>query len=220
MTGEKGVRSIFSEGRWKNGPDPFLVLVYATALLTASGCSLLQMKSEKSRLAWEARRELLTGVDHFTLQARVSSGGVFGVRGNLHWLQDGDNFQMRVAGPFGIGAASINGRGKQIEIRTTKRTFTTEDPERDLHDRLGWTFPVLHLRYWVLGVPAPGSAAKVDFDRDGRLTNLEQDDWTMEVSEYQPAGRRLELPRKFEVWNEEVRIKVVVDAWSDLTSLP
>lgn len=189
--------------------------VYATALLTASGCSLLQMKSEKSRLAWEARRELLSRIDHFTLQARVSSGGVFGVRGNLHWVQDGGNFQMRVAGPFGVGAASVTGRGRQIEVRTSKRTFTTEDPERDLHDRLGWTFPVMHLRYWVLGVPAPNSAAKVDFDRDGRLTNLEQDDWTLEVGEYQSAGG-LELPRKFEVWNEEVRIKVVVDAWSGL----
>lgn len=170
------------------------------------------MKSEKSRLAWEARRERLTAVDRFTLQARVSSGGVFGVKGNLHWQQQGDVFRMRVAGPFGIGAASISGRGKQIEIRTPKRTFTTEDPERDLQERLGWTFPVLHLRYWVLGVPAPGSAAEVEYDRDGRLLSLAQDDWTLEVAEYQSAGS-LELPRKFEVANDEVRIKVVVDDW-------
>ena len=187
--------------------------VYATALLTATGCSVFQMKSDKSALAWEARRELLARVDRFTLQARVSSGGMFGIKGNLHWKQTGETFQMRVAGPFGIGAASISGRGKQIEIRTAKGTFSTEDPERDLHDRLGWTFPVAHLRYWVLGVPAPGSNAKVEYDRDGRLTSLEQDDWTLEVDEYQGAGT-LELPRKFEVANDEVRIKVVVDAWS------
>lgn len=194
------------------------VAVYATALLTTTGCSLLQMKSEKSQLAWEARRELLSRVDRFTVQARVSSGGVFGVKGNLNWRQQRDGFDMRVAGPFGIGAASIVGRGKQIEIRTAKRTITTEDPERDLHDRLGWTFPITHLRYWVLGVPAPGSHAEVDFDRAGRLVSLAQDDWILEVSEYQQAGA-LELPRKFEVANDEVRIKVVVDAWSDLPDL-
>jgi len=189
--------------------------VYATALLTATGCSVFPMKSEKSKLAWEARRDLLAQIDRFTLQARVSSGGIFGVKGNLHWKQDGDAFQMRVAGPFGIGAASISGRGKQIEIRTAKGTFTTENPEGDLRDRLGWTFPVSHLRYWVLGVPAPGSGADVEYDGDGRLTSLEQDGWTMEVSEYQDAGT-LELPRKFEVANAEVRIKVVVDGWSGL----
>jgi outer membrane lipoprotein LolB len=193
--------------------EVFLSVVYATALLSATGCSLLPMKSEKSRLAWEARRELLSRIDHFNVQARVSSGGVFGVKGNLSWRQQGDDFDMRVAGPFGIGAASITGRGRLIEVRTSKRTFTTEDPERDLQERLGWTFPVAHLRYWVLGVPAPGSHAEVEYDRDGRLETLAQDDWTLEVSEYQPAGT-LELPRKFEVANDEVRIKVVVDAWS------
>ena len=192
--------------------------VYATALLTTTGCSLLPMKSEKSRLAWEARRELLARIDRFTLQARVSSGGMFGVKGNLSWRQQGDVFDMHVAGPFGIGAASLRGKGKQIEIRTSKRTITTEDPERELHDRLGWTFPVTHLRYWVLGVPAPGSKADVAYDREGRLESLEQDDWTLEVSEYQQAGA-LQLPRKFEVANEEVRIKVVIDAWSDLPDL-
>lgn len=195
-----------------------MLAVYATAILTTTGCSLLPMKSEKSRLAWEARRELLSGIDHFSLQARVSSGGMFGVKGNLSWRQQGERFDMRVAGPFGIGAASIRGEGKQIEIRTAKRTITTEDPERDLHDRLGWTFPVMHLRYWVLGVPAPGSKAEVEYDRDGRLESLAQDDWTLEVSEYQKAGT-LDLPRKFEVANAEVRIKVVVDTWSDLPNL-
>ena len=189
--------------------------VYATALLSASACSLLPMKSEKSRLAWEARRDSLSRIDRFTLQARVSSGGVFGVKGNLHWQQQGDVFQMRVAGPFGIGAAHISGQGKQVEIRTSKGSFRTDNPEADLQQRLGWTFPLTHLRYWVLGVPAPGTQTEVEYDRDGRLVSLAQDGWTLEVDEYQAAGA-LELPRKFEVANDEVRIKVVIDAWSGL----
>jgi outer membrane lipoprotein LolB len=173
------------------------------------------MKSDKADKAWQARRAQLEQIDRFTMEARVSSGGIFGVRGQLLWKQTPKGFDMRVAGPFGIGAASIVGRGQQIEIRTAKRTITTDDPERDLHDRLGWTFPIAHLRYWVLGVPAPQSEAEVEYDDAGRLTSLQQDDWTMQVDEYQDAGK-LELPRKFEVANDEVRIKVVVDGWSDL----
>jgi outer membrane lipoprotein LolB len=208
---ENGDRPVFS------ARVPFFAaaLVYATAVSLTSGCAAMSMKSEKSRLAWEARRELLSRLDQFTLQARVSSGGVFGVKGNLHWRQQGDAFDLRVAGPFGVGAASITGRGRQVQIRTAKGTFETDNPEADLQERLGWTFPLTHLRYWVLGTPAPGSGAEVDFDRHGRLTRLEQDDWTLEVDEYQAVGT-LELPRKFEVANSEVRIKVVVDAWSDL----
>jgi outer membrane lipoprotein LolB len=185
-------------------------------LLTLQGCSLLTRHSEESRLAWEARRERLAQIDRFTLQARVSSGGIFGIKGNLHWRQGADDFEMRVAGPFGVGAATITGRGKMVEIKTSKRTFTTDNPEQDLHDRLGWTFPVSHLRWWALGVPAPGAKPrKLELDEEGLVLGFEQDDWTLEFTEYQPAGGH-QLPRKFEAANDEVRIKVVIDAWSGL----
>ena len=174
--------------------------------------------SEKSEMAWEARRAQLVRVDRFTLQARVSSGGLFGVKGNLHWRQTPAGFDMRVAGPFGVGAATITGRGRDIEIRTSKRSFTTQDPEGDLKARLGWTFPVSHLRYWVLGQPAPGSPAEFEIDAGGHLVTLEQDGWTLAYDEYQDAGT-LELPRKFEVANDEIRLKVVVDTWSGLPAL-
>jgi outer membrane lipoprotein LolB len=174
--------------------------------------------SGPSQHAWEARRARLVQIDRFTLQARVSAGGMFGVKGNLHWRQQPDAFDMRVAGPFGIGAASISGRGGEVSIRTSRRSFTTLDPEGDLKERLGWTFPVSHLRYWVLGQPAPGSKAEFALDRDGRMQSLEQDGWTLEFSEYQDAGA-IELPRKFEVANSELRLKVVVDTWSDLPAL-
>jgi len=185
--------------------------------LSLQGCFLLK-HSEQSQLAWEARRARLVQIDRFTLQARVSSGGLFGVKGNLHWRQTPEAFDMRVAGPFGVGAANISGRGREVEIRTAKRHFVTQDPEGDLKSRLGWTFPVSHLRYWVLGQPAPGSRAEFEFDRGGRIVTIAQDGWTIEFDEYQRAGA-LELPRKFEVANAEIRLKVVVDAWSGLPAV-
>jgi outer membrane lipoprotein LolB len=185
--------------------------------LFLQGCVSLR-PSESSQAAWEARRARLAQIDRFTLQARVSSGGLFGVKGNLHWRQLPGSFDMRVAGPFGIGAATITGQGREVQVRTSKRSFTTTDPEGDLKARLGWTFPVEHLRYWVLGQPAPGSKAEFAFDRAGRIISLEQDGWTLAFDEYQDAGA-LELPRKFEVANSELRLKVVVDTWSGLPTL-
>ena len=188
------------------------VLVWVVLL---AGCSVFQMKKEPSERAWEARRAQLSQIDRFVLQARVSSGGLLPVKGNLNWKQQRDDFEMRVAGPFGVGAATIIGRGGTVEIRSSKGVFTTQNPEQDLHDRLGWTFPVSHLRYWALGLPAPGSDVEMELDDGGRITTLAQDDWTLEYDEYQDAGA-LELPRKFAVANAEVKIKVVVDDWSDL----
>lgn len=185
--------------------------------LLLHGCFLLK-DTGRSQQSWEARRSHLSRVDRFTLQARVSSGGVFGVKGNLNWRQTPDAFDMRVAGPFGVGAATITGHGRKVEIRTAKGSFVTQDPEADLKSRLGWSFPVSHLRYWVLGQPAPGSRAEFELDRDGRIVTLQQDDWTLEFDEYQRAGA-LELPRKFEVANAEIRLKVIVDTWSDLPAV-
>lgn len=171
--------------------------------------------SEKSQLAWEARQARLQKVDRFTLAARVSSGGIFGVKGNLNWSQRGEAFEMRVAGPFGIGAASLSGTAKNVEIKTAKGVFKTSDPEGDIKRKLGWAFPVSHLRYWTLGVAAPGSPAEVEPDAAGRPETLEQDGWSLEYDEWQNVGA-LELPRKFTVANDEVTIKVVIDTWSDL----
>ena len=47
---------------------------------------------------------------------------------------------------------------------------------------------------------------------------LEQDGWALSYDEYQRAGA-VELPRKFEVANSELRLKVVVDTWSELPAL-
>jgi outer membrane lipoprotein LolB len=196
------------------GPNVRSVRFLLLAFLLLQGCSLLK-HSERTEQAWEAHRAQLTQVDRFTLQARVSSGGVFGVKGNLTWRQAPDAFDMRVAGPFGIGAATISGRGREIEIRTSKRSFVTQDPEADLKSRLGWSFPVSHLRYWILGQPAPGSRAEFGLDRDGRLETLEQDGWALEFEEYQSVGA-LELPRKLQVTNNEIKLKIVVDTWSGL----
>jgi outer membrane lipoprotein LolB len=171
--------------------------------------------SERAEQAWQAHRARLNQIDRFTLQARVSSGGVFGVKGDLTWRQAPEAFDMRVAGPFGIGAATITGRGKEIEIRTSKRSFVTRDPEGDLKSRLGWSFPVSHLRYWILGQPAPGSRAEFGLDGGGRLETLEQDGWTLEFDEYQKVGE-LDLPRKLQVANSEIKLKIVVDSWSGL----
>lgn len=174
--------------------------------------------SPRIEQAWQAHRARLIQIDRFTLQARVSSGGLLGVKGNLSWRQEPDAFDMRVAGPFGIGAATIAGRGRQVEIRTSKGSFVTQDPEGDLRSRLGWSFPVSHLRHWILGQPAPGSRAEFGLDADGRLQTLEQDGWTLEFEEYQRAGA-LDLPRKLQVANSEIRLKIVVDTWSGLPAV-
>lgn len=189
------------------------------AVLLLGGCAMLGRHSAESELAWQARQARLKPVEQFTVQARVSSG-FFGTKADLHWRQRSDGFDMRVAGPFGTGAVQISGDAQSvILVRTAKESFSTREPERLLQERLGWTFPVSRLRWWALGLPAPGSDFRVELDERGRAMVLEQDGWTLEFEEYRPAGA-LELPRRFELASGEVKIKAVIHHWSDLSGTP
>ncbi len=191
-------------------------LTTALTALTLTGCATL-MKPELTDVdsAWTARRQALERIAAFDLSARVASGGLFGMKGSLVWKQRGDTFDIRVSGPFGVGAVSLSGRVDDVLLTTKKGRYHTDDPDAWLRESVGWSFPVEGLRYWVLGLPSPYSNAEISLDQDGRVLEMDQDGWTIEYDEYTPAGS-VELPRKFSLTHPEVRIKVVVDDWSGI----
>ena len=165
---------------------------------------------------WQARSEALQHVDRFLMQARGSYGRVIPAKADLRWQQNPDGtFELRVSGPFGIGAASIAGSENNVTVRTRSGTYQSDDPEGWIAKKMGWTLPLGGLRYWVLGLPSPYSEAEIELNPQGQILALEQNGWRLAYSEYQSA-QGYDLPRKFEVSNDNVRLKVVVDAWSDL----
>lgn len=196
----------------------FRFLGVAAASLLA-GCALFKgpdLPQQSPEALWLQRKAALEQIDRFTLQARVASGGAFGMKGDLRWQQNADDsFELRLAGPFGAGAVSIAGSPGLVEVRTREGSQLTTEPERWIRQKLGWTFPVAGLRYWALGLPAPKSPARIELDADGGIKVLEQDGWRLEYAEYQPAGP-VALPRRFQLVNPEVTIKLVADRWDGL----
>ena len=169
-----------------------------------------------SEQRWEARSAELQHVDRFLMQARGSYGRLMPVKADLRWQQNADNsFELRVSGPFGIGAATIAGTENNVTVRTRSGTYQSDDPQGWIENKMGWTLPLAGLRYWVLGLPSPYSEADIELNPQGQIVTLQQDGWHLAYSEYQRA-EGYELPRKFEVANDDVRLKVVVDGWSDL----
>lgn len=165
--------------------------------------------------AWDRHQAGLVAVYEFSLAGRFAAGGVFGTKGQVNWNQAGSDYRVRLWGPFGAGAVLINGSERRTEIRTADERFETTDAEAALRERFGWTLPIGHLRWWVLGVPAPGTRAAMQFDGQGRLGELQQSGWTVKYQEYQAVDER-ELPRRIALANDEVSVKLVVDAWSGL----
>lgn len=165
---------------------------------------------------WDVRSEQLQKIDRFLMQARGSYGRLVPVKTDLRWQQNADgSFDLRVAGPFGIGATTITGTPDNVQVRSRGNTYQSNNPEQWIQDKMGWTLPLAGLRFWILGMPSPHSDADIDLDREGRVLTLEQDGWTLNYTEYQKAGSH-QLPRKFDVSNSDVKLKIVVDSWNDL----
>ncbi len=193
-------------------------LLAAVALL--AGCATTPPRNPENQKAaeqrWVQRRTDLAHVNRFLVQTRLAYGKVLGVKADLRWEQRADGrFDMRISGPFGVGAATITGNRKQVLVRTREGEYDTPDPEQWIQERMGWTLPISGLRYWVLGLPAPQSEAAVELNLEGQAVVLEQDGWHLEYSEYQ-AVDGYTLPRKFEATNSATKLKVVVDEWSNL----
>lgn len=192
-----------------------VMAVFATLLLSA--CHTTPKKpinTEFSQRNWEIRRSTLTAVQSFELRGRLAEKGLTGSRGDLTWQQAGERFDVHVSGPLGIGALSINGNPRSVEIKTKDGVFVTSSPESFMQSKLGWSLPVMQLPFWVLGLPAPMRAnpAMVLLDDSGRAQTIKQADWVINYTEYQTVGA-LVLPRKLDLTNGNRGFRIVIDEW-------
>ena len=191
-------------------------LLLALGLLT--GCaSLTQPAIETADAAainamWAARQQQLSALSGFEAIGRVAVKGG-GLSGALRWQQQGEVFHVRIAGPFGAGALSIEGTPTQVAIKGKDIDLVTDQPAQVLAARTGWRLPLDSLRWWVLGLPAPDVAlpASVTLDDQGRALALQQNGWTLRYSAYRedlsPA-----MPGRIEASQGEWSATVVLES--------
>ena len=165
--------------------------------------------------AWAQRKAALKDFNVWSMQGRAATGKILGWSGNLNWRQRGDEFDVRLAGPVGIGGFRAKGTLALVEVRTEDETFVTDQPEALVEEVLGWAFPLQGLRHWVLGLPQPDAPAQLSVDNSGRLLDLQQSGWRLAYTEYQETEGP-ELPRRIILDNGDHKIKVVIDRWFGL----
>lgn len=191
--------------------------VVACCLAATSGCAILTAPPQTdpgvaNPAAWRERQARLADITQWSLQGRAASGKLLGWTGNISWRQRGEEFTVRVSGPLGAGGFLATGTLDRVTIRTEDETVVTENPEALVREAVGWAFPLSGLRYWVLGLPAPATPAKVTVDEQGLLVGLEQSGWRLGYPEYVVVDG-LKLPKEIVLYNGENTIEVVIDRW-------
>jgi outer membrane lipoprotein LolB len=133
---------------------------------------------------------------------------------NLTWNQQEQISELNLHGALGVGGVHVRSDGQSVQIDTSKgERIEDADAAAALERTIGVPLPLPSLRYWLLGVPAPGTDAEEELDPQGRLASLKQDGWSMAYDQYAYQNGAW-LPGRVRLENGPVRVKVVVDHWS------
>lgn len=175
------------------------------------GCVLMLLGGcmTQSRIQGDSRVRDAGQLSHWTASGRI---GVSGVEqsgsGSFNWAQQAAASTVQVHGPLGVGALQIDFDGSQLHLRASDGTqYDADQALSELEIRLGAALPVTQLRYWLIGLAAPGAHHWSD---DHQL--LEQAGWRVAYSDWLQR-HELQLPGRLVLTRESLRIVVVVQRW-------
>jgi outer membrane lipoprotein LolB len=188
-------------------------------LLLLSACSTMPSHSPVAdpEMAWQERQYHLAALDDWTLAGRLAiQSDHEGWHVAINWEQQNQNYSILLTAPLGQGSLKLDGNADSVTLLTDEgETLSASDPGELLYRRFGWRIPVKALRYWVLGVPAPGARRDEQLDEYGRLVQLQQDGWEIHFLDYEPR-MGIELPGRVFVNNHQAKVKLVISDWQTL----
>jgi len=190
-------------------------LRYAAALLllAMAGCAVAPPLPPAAPGAAEARRAVLQAREAWQIAGRVAVAAQGeGGSANLDWRQAGAASDLTLRGPFGSGTLRVVLSDQEILIEDGETRLVGEEALMLLRARLGADVPVRQLRYWVLGVPAPGSAFVEGSGPGGLPAVLDQDGWRIEFDRYRAVGEDL-LPARVDLQQGTTRVKLSLSRW-------
>ena len=193
-------------------------LLSPTLILMLTGCAPLWQSKPAGdpEQLWQQRQMQQADLNAWAFKGRTAIvQGREGWNAGIHWQERGQQFQIKLSGPFSQGGVALDGNAETVTLTLDDgETVSAATPEQLLAEAMGWLLPVSALRDWVRGVPY--SKLPVDskqLDAQGRLTKLEQAGWQIEFLRYMPF-KGTSMPEKVFMKHPEMSIRLIVSDWS------
>lgn len=181
-------------------------LTAVISFLLLTGCAS-QRSSNLEHLALE-------NIHTWTAKGKISVT-VDGERknANFSWLNKGNDFNIRLHGPFGSGAANLKKSGDRVSYTDGKHQHLANSAEALLEEATGWILPISDLRWWIKGLPASTSTIlHSEINDNGQLSSLQQQGWHLHFKDYQTVAGH-PLPGKILASRNELRLAIVIKEW-------
>lgn len=186
-------------------------------LLWLAGCATTT--APRVPLSPEAQAQLLRGLAGFELSGRAAvAAGTEGFNASVSWRQAGEGGTLRLSGPVGAGSISLSYAPGTLRVTGSRgEELEGADAEAAIEKQLGFLPPFESLRYWVLGLPAPGEPPSSLLEDDaGRPAELAQQQWRIRYDAWTGVRTReglAQLPQRMTATREDLRLRLVVDRW-------
>jgi len=164
---------------------------------------------------WQQHRQKLGTMVAWELSARFSIQlEEEGWNAALQWRQEQDQYNIRVAAPFGRGTVEVSGDDDEVILRTPEnRIYKNDDVDLLVQENLGWELPVSFLAFWIRGLPAPGTGHGVTgLDDAGRLSYLSQSGWTVRYGRY-TSSYGFDVPQRMTVEGGGLKLRLSIHEW-------
>jgi outer membrane lipoprotein LolB len=196
-----------------------LRVALAAAMLLVAGCRTAPVgpvigPGPGAEAPWPVQRERLAQLDRYSLNGRVAvAASGQGFSAALRYQQAPDRADMALDGPMGLGGMRLALAGNDLQVTTSNgETLDGGAARAEIEQRLGFPMPLAELRWWLLGLPAPGESSLEQDAVTGEIRGFRQNGWQVSVETRAPA-LGFSLPRRLTAQREGARLKLAVDQW-------
>lgn len=184
------------------------VVLAGTLALLVTGCATAPISTPPTGRAVDP--DALT---QWTAKGRIAlTAQGEGGSGSFVWQQRSERTELVVRGPLGAGGLNIVTDGETLHLDDgSGQAFDGDAARAALERRLGARLPLSELRYWMLGVPAPETAAPAQA-ATGAVAGFTQAGWVITYEAFEPAGD-WSLPSRLTATTGDARVRIVVDDW-------
>jgi outer membrane lipoprotein LolB len=184
--------------------------VIASVLVLLAGCAATPSRAPGAQVSLEQ-------LERWQARGRIGvSGAEGGGSGSFEWQQQADQANVQIRGPVGIGSVRLQVSGDasnpQLKLQTGDGAMVESAAAwSELQARLGASLPAGNLRYWMLGLAAPGPHEWSEPNEAGEVS-LQQQGWRIDYQRYSDEfGAK--LPMRLNATSGAARVRIVIDGW-------
>ena len=197
-------------------PPTSTLLPLLLLALTLAGCAGLERPAQKPAGDWTTHRQQLISLNQWGAEGKVALRSAQGAESaSLIWQQRGDETDLLLSGPIGLGATRIHSDGEHLDINRGGELQRIDISSPDaIAQATGWDLPLAALRHWLKGTPAPDLTIQtLDLDpKQGLLLHLRQADWDIHYQHYREFDG-LSLPTRLHIKRGSTEARILIAQW-------